>query len=201
MYFVLTNRNYDMTTKIDPDIFHRIKEGDVLSFNKLFDTYYTSLCFFAVKFLADIDISRSLVQQLFVDLWMKRDKLDTIRSVKSYLYTSVRNRCIDQLRLKQNTLEMSSEFEDITRIPFHDLVEEAEINDLINNSVNQLPEKCREIFILCRYEGLRYTDVAQKLNLSVKTVEMQMGIALRRLRESIKRYQIVGLAIYFIKKK
>jgi len=190
-----------MADKIDPDIFQKIKHGDVNSFNCLFDTYYSCLCLFAVKYLNDLDISRSLVQQLFVDLWVKREKMDTVWSVKSFLYTSVRNRCIDHLRVQKRTMKMTAAVEEVTQIPFHDLIEEAELNDLINKSINQLPEKCREIFILCRNEGLKYADVAKRLDLSVKTVEMQMGIALKKLRECLKGYQIIGLAILIFSKK
>ena len=190
-----------MGDKINSDIFLYIKKGDVISFNRLFDTFYTSLCLFAVKYLGDLDVSRSLVQQLFVDLWVKREKMDTVWSVKSFLYTSVRNRCIDHLRRQKKTIELTSAVEEMSQIPFRDLIEEAELDDLINKSVNHLPEKCREIFILCKYEGLTYSDVAQRLNLSVKTVEMQMGIALKKLRKGLKGYQFIGLVIFIFSKK
>jgi RNA polymerase sigma-70 factor (ECF subfamily) len=81
------------------------------------------------------------------------------------------------------------------------LVEEAELNDRINASINQLPEKCREIFLLCRFEGLKYAEIAKKLNISVKTVEMQMGIALKKLRENLSDYQMINLLVFVSSKK
>jgi RNA polymerase sigma-70 factor (ECF subfamily) len=148
-----------------------------------------------------MDLSRSLVQQLFVDLWVKREKIEVTSSVKSYLYRSVKNRCIDYLRKEKNTSEISEAVEKLNQMPFRDLVEEAELNDRISKSINQLPEKCREIFLLCRFDGLKYAEIAQKLNISVKTVEMQMGIALKKLRESLSDYQMINLLVFIYSKK
>lgn len=185
----------------DPEIFQRIKKGDEEAFSRLFDGYYSSLCFFAAKFLKDLDLARSLVQQVFVDLWLNREKVEEIRSVKSYLFRSVKNRCIDHLRKEKINIAMSVPAFDFNQIPFRDLVEEAELNDRINASINQLPEKCREIFLLCRFEELKYAEIAQKLNISVKTVEMQMGIALKKLRESLSDYQMINLLVFIFSKK
>jgi RNA polymerase sigma-70 factor, ECF subfamily len=190
-----------MTVITDPNIFQHIRKGDEAAFSRLFDGYYAALCFFAAKYLGDMDLSRSLVQQVFVDLWVKREKTDIAISVKSYLYRSVKNRCIDHLRKERNTSEISKSVENFSQMPFRDLVEEAELNDRINASINKLPEKCREVFLLCRFEGLKYAEIAQKLNISVKTVEMQMGIALKKLRESLSDYQMINLLVFVHSKK
>lgn len=185
----------------DPEIFLQIKKGDEAAFSRLFDGYYSALCFYAGKYLGDMDQSRSLVQQLFVDLWLNKDKVEIKQSVKSYLFRSVKNRCIDHLRKEKINIGISAPAYDLNQIPFRDLVEEAELNDRINASINKLPEKCREVFLLCRYEGLKYAEIAQKLNISVKTVEMQMGIALKKLRESLSDYQMINLLVFVFSKK
>jgi RNA polymerase sigma-70 factor, ECF subfamily len=185
----------------DPRIFQLIRKGDEASFNRLFNGYYASLCLFAAKYVGDMDLSRSLVQQVFVDIWVKREKIDITWSTKSYLYRSVKNRCIDYLRKEKITTEISKSVENLNQMPFRDLVEEAELNDLINKSINKLPEKCREIFILCRFEMLKYAEIAQKLNISIKTVEMQMGIALKRLRENLSDYKMINLFVFMYSKK
>lgn len=167
----------------------------------LFDKYYVALCLFAAKYLADIDLSRSLVQQVFMDFWTNRENVVISTSVKSYLYKTVRNRCIDVIRKEKDTILFSESIENINQIPFRDLVEEAELNDRINASINQLPEKCREIFLLCRFEGLKYSEIAVRLGISVKTVEMQMGIALKRLREYLSDYLMLTLLALIIPKK
>lgn len=178
-----------MDNQSDPHIFQLIRQGDADAFSRLFDQYYALLCYFAARYLKDTDQARSLVQQLFVDLWMKREKIKITASVKSYLFHSVKNRCIDYLRKEKTTAELTSSITDLNETPFHDLVEEAELNELVINSINKLPEKCREIFILCKYEGLKYAEIASKLNISIKTVEMQMGIALKKLRNYLSDYQ------------
>jgi len=148
-----------------------------------------------------MDLSRSLVQQVFVDLWVKREKLNVHSSPKSYLYHSVKNRSIDYLRKEKKNIPVNESCENIELIPFRDLVEEAELNDKINIAINKLPDKCREIFILCRFENLKYSDIAKKLNISVKTVEMQMGIALKKMRDNLSDYQIINLIIFLHPKK
>jgi len=190
-----------MTDISDTHIFRRIKQGDEAAFSRLFDEYYVSLCYFANKFIGDMDISRSVVQQVYVDLWEKREKIDILWSVKSYMFHAVNNKSIDYLRKNKNTVTLTDKEGDTRQIPFRDLVEESELNDRINNSINQLPEKCREIFLLCRFEGLKYSEIAERLHISVKTVEMQMGIALKKLRESLSDYQMINLLAYIYSKK
>lgn len=190
-----------MTGFPDSHIFEKIKNGDDLAFNQLFDAYYSSLCFFANKYVSDLDLARSLVQQVFVDLWTKRQKLNIHFSPKSYLFQSVKNRAIDYLRKERQSIPISEIHENSQSQAFHDLVEEAELNARINASINQLPEKCREIFILCRFEGLKYSEIAEKLDISIKTVEMQMGIALKKIRNNLTDYQIINLLVFVYAKK
>lgn len=180
---------------------NRNRKSDETDFNKLFDTYYVSLCYFADKYLNDLDQSRSLVQEVFVDVWTKREKLSIGGSAKSYLYTAVKNRCIDFLRKKKNTTPISDDESSGSEVPFRDLVEEAELNKRINDAIGELPEKCREVFGLCRFEGLKYAEIADKLHISVKTVEMQMGIALKKLRAKLSDYQMFSLLVFVESKK
>ncbi len=190
-----------MVKLIEPNIFDKIKSGDEIAFSKLFDEQYPLLCFFCDGYIADIDKARSLVQQVFVDLWIKREKLNITHSIKSYMYNAVRNKTIDFLRQQKNTIQITAKIENTQKIPFQNIIQEAEINNRINNSINQLPEKCREIFILCRFEGLKYKQVAEKLNISIKTVEMQMGIALKKLRKSLHGSKSINLFAILISKR
>ena len=186
---------------IDQNIFNKIKTGNETAFSELFEKYYSSLCFFCYDYIADMDKARLLVQQVFVDLWIKRKKLNVTQSIKPYMYCAVRNKSIDYIRQHKNTIQINEIIENTQETPFQNLIQEAEINNKINASINQLPEKCREIFILCRIEGLKYKQVAHKLNISVKTVEMQMGIALKKLRENLSNQKSINLFTIFISKK
>lgn len=179
----------------------QIKRGDEKAFSQLFDEYYSALCFYSNKLLFDMDLSRSLVQQFFVDFWINRDRLNVKYSLKSYLYHSIRNRTIDYLRKLKKEEEAMKYMVLDSNEPFHDLIEEAEINDRINRGLNSLPERCREIFIMSRFEQMKNKEIATRLNISVKTVEMQISIALKRLRENLRNLSIIQLLIVQFKKK
>jgi len=181
-------------------LFAEIRKGNEEAFNKAFDLYYSRLCFFADKILHDFDLSRSLVQQVFVDLWIKRDRL-LVTSLQAYLYNSTRNAALDVLKHKKVESRYLSSLEQNESVVVTDLMEEAELADRINSAIQNLPEKCREIFLLCRFDGLKYAEIADRLNISVKTVEMQVSIALKRLRKELSDYQMIQLLSFFIPKK
>ena len=184
------------------DNISHIKFGNESAFNKLFDEYYKPLCFFCNSYILDFDKARSLVQEVFVEIWIKKEKLKISTSIKNYLYTAVKNKSIDYLRTQKTNIQISDFIEEKLKIPFRDLVQEAEIKNKLNKGIDELPEKCREIFLLCRFEGLKYKEIAEKLNISVKTVEMQMGIALKRLRSKLSDYKSFNFfAFLFIEKK
>ncbi len=178
----------------------KIALGEEGSFTKVFDSYYTQLCYYADKFIHDSDESRSLVQQVFVDLWIKRHKLVIEQSLKAYLFTAVKNYSLDHLKHKLVETKYLQEVPTASVSYDTDLIEEAELNARINSAIEELPEKCREIFMLCRFEELRYTDIAQKLGISIKTVEMQMGIALKKLRAKLTDNQNIQILLYLFSK-
>ena len=181
--------------------YQKLNGLDESEFCYMFEKYYRPLCFFCNIFLKDLDISRSVVQQVFVEIWIKKNKLNINTSIKTYLYTSVKNKAIDYIRTQKPKLEISAALHEIPETPFQDLMAEAELKERINMAIDMLPEKCREIFVLCRYEELKYKQVADKLNISLKTVEMQMGIALKKLRKNLTDYKHINLFALFFSKK
>lgn len=189
-----------MTQEKGHILFDEIRKGNEEAFNKAFDLYYSRLCFFADKMLHDFDLSRSVVQQVFVDLWIKREKL-RIESLQSYLFQSVRNAVFDVLKHRKVESQYLSTLEKEEPGQLADLMEEAELADRINKAIQKLPEKCREIFVLCRFEELKYAEIASRLNISVKTVEMQISIALKKLRSELTDYQTIQLLTFIFPKK
>ena len=170
------------------NIFRRIREDDREAFKSLFDTYYASLCHYASHYLNDDSLSEEVVQELFVKIWEKRKSLDIDTSVKSYLFRAVRNGCLNQIqhdkvvKLHANKLKEALTTDD----PADDYLITPEMILRLEEGINSLPEKRREIFRLSREEGLKYREIAEKLNISVKTVEAQMGLALQTLRSKIR---------------
>jgi len=179
----------------------KISQGDEQSFTRIFDRYYLVLCYYADQFIHDTDESRSLVQQVFVDLWMKRNKIVIQQSIKAYLYKTVKNQALDYLKHKNVESKYLNKVQSDSEVFDTNLIEEAELNTRITSAIDNLPEKCREIFVLCRFDELHYRDIASRLGISIKTVEMQMGIALKKLRSQLTEHQNILLMLYVFSKK
>jgi len=167
---------------------------DSSSFEELFRSYFTPLMLFARKILVDEDDAREVVHKVFIALWEKRDKLDLNTSLKSYLFTSVHNRSLNLLRDRkkfsdEELPEVAGNWDVSTQI------EAMELEEKIRETIQSLPDKCRQIFELNRFEGLKYSEIAQELNISVKTVENQMSKALKILREKLMHYLILLLCL------
>ncbi len=167
---------------------------DLPSYEKLFRELFKPLCSLAMKYLGDLDEARNLVHEVFITVWEKFDSLPPDTNYKSYLFTSVRNRCLNYLRDKKNHLPL----EKLAESKFSETntqLETAELEKEIELAINSLPEKCRQIFELNRMEGLKYAEIAEKLGISVKTVEAQMSKALSVLRDHLKEFLTL---IFFI---
>jgi RNA polymerase sigma-70 factor (ECF subfamily) len=185
----------------DSALLQKISLGDEESFAGVFDRYYPGLCYYADKIIHDSDESRSLVQEVFVEFWMKRNKLVIKQSLKAYLFESVRNGSLDYLKHKLVETKYLRDAPHESASFDLNLIEEAELNARINSAIESLPAKCREIFMLCRFEELRYSEIAQKLGISIKTVEMQMGIALKKLRSKLTDIQNIRILLFLFSKK
>lgn len=141
--------------------------------------------------MKDFETAKELVQDAFITLWEKRDTIDTGRSVKSYLTTIIFNRCQNYLRdhrkFNSDILEIENLLEFSENVA-SDFLVEAELAGAIKAAIDELPEKCREIFLLNRYENLKYHEIADRLQLSQKTVEAQMSKALQHMRLRLAEY-------------
>ncbi|WP_163175844.1 RNA polymerase sigma factor [Bacteroides sp. 51] len=199
----------------DFELFNRIKLRDRAAFDTLFRKYYTPLCRFSFATCLSKEDAEENVQDMFVHLWEKAPTLEVTASIKAYLYTSVRNHTLNAIRKRQTELchiesgtGESGESGEAPEPGFYaggepeweagGSASEAEIARLIQSGVELLPEKCREIFVLCKQEGLTYDEIATYLNVSGKTVDNQMRIALRKLREYLRPKLQKILAIVFL---
>ena len=176
----------------DQKIIDEIKRGNLKTFELLFKKLYAGLCNYANKYINDLDVSEEIVQELFYKLWEKRNTLNINVSLKSYLYRSVYNGCLQYLNHK--TVELK--YENYSKNQNNDYVRDAsdhvklqELYEIINKTLDALPERCSKIFKLNRFEGLRYWEIAEKLSLSIKTIEANMGRALKLFRKNLKEYR------------
>ena len=168
-----------------------LSEGDITAFEMLFRNYYQPLCNYAYTFLQDKEDAEEIVQSTFLLVWEKRETLAIRTSVKPYLYAMVRNACLNVLKHEKIKQRFAGE-EIALGERVHDNVsntlESNELEYRIKIAMNVLPEQCRMVFKLSRFEELKYAEIAEQLNISVKTVENHMGKALRIMREQLKDY-------------
>ena len=164
---------------------------DKPAFEDLFRSLFQGLVLFALKYVPDQDTAKEIVHNVFLNLWEKREKVDSSSSLKSYLFTSVHNRCLNFIRDEKKFDRDESHIERLDSTQFADgtdRLEEQELEQRIFDALQALPEKCREVFTLSRFEELKYAEIAEKLHISVKTVEAQMSKALKILREKLADY-------------
>lgn len=166
-------------------------------FEQLFREYFSSLCNFALGYVNDLDTAKEIAQEVFINLWDKKDSITSDKSVKAYLFTSVRNRCLNYIRdhKKFRSYVLDVEIEENKEVFENDSITQAETLDKIQQAIDKLPEKCRQVFELSRFEELKYKEIAEKLGISIKTVEVQISKALKILREELKELIISILLI------
>ncbi len=166
--------------------FAPIAAGDRTAFEALFRLHYRALCAFAMGYLKDADQAEDLVQDLFFRLWLDRGKVTITTSAKAYLYASVRNRCLNAVKAGSRLRVLNEEVHDRPQDDDRTEDEHTERIARVQAAVEALPEERRKVFKLSRYEGLKYHEIAERLGISVKTVENQMGSALKTLRTELK---------------
>ncbi len=165
--------------------------GNITDFEMLFRTYYQPLCKYAYTFLQSREDAEEVVQATFAQLWEKRDELAIRTSIKPYLYATVRNSCLNAL--KHEKVRQRYAGEEMARAGNSEnsvahMVVSRELEQHIHLALEALPEQCRMVFKLSRFEAMRYSDISRELNISVKTVENHMGKALRLMRERLREY-------------
>jgi len=144
---------------------------------------------FAYQYVEDHDISEDIVQEVFSKIWNNSEEIDIRTNVKSYLFGAVRNACLNHLRHeKVKEIHIREARHEV--IDGEAFLEMDELQQKINTALDQLPEKRRQIFELSRFEGKKYYEIAEELNISVKTVETQMSRALKVMREVLSTYLI-----------
>jgi len=176
-----------------------LRRGKQAALEQIFHQYYEGLGRYAMRFLTDPEEARDLVQAIFVRLWEKRNELPTPLNLGGYLHTAVRNACLNRLehykvRLAHQTHESQRPIQ--TDHTPQDFLEAHETAERIRQSLALLPERCREAFLLTRREGLSYREVGERMGISPKTVEVQVGKALKLLRTHLGDTLLILLILW-----
>lgn len=174
--------------KSDSEIIRRIRNGDKQEFEILFRSSYVSLVRYAKSLLRDHDTAEEIVQDLFFRLWQDREKLNIESSLNGYLFRSVHNRSLHYIEHQQvvsrHAGEAAARAPSVSE-PVTEAIYYSELQAKVAAVLERLPERCRMIFRMSRFEGLKYNEIAEKLAVNVKTVEADMGKALREFRKAL----------------
>ncbi len=177
-----------------------VQSGDNSAFRKLFIKYYPTLCEYAAMYVGDYD-SEDLVQRLMIYIWEERENICVETSIKTYLFKSVKNRCLNSIRDKKT----HSKIHTIIREEMGDCLEDpdyysgiGELSEKINEAISSLPENYRETFELSRFGDTTNKKLAEMLAVSEKTIEYRISQSLKILRVKLKDYLPVGFIFFLL---
>lgn len=172
------------------------------AYESLFKTWYEPLCQYAYSILKNVHESEDAVQKVFYNLWDERDEMEINGSIKSYLYRAVHNTSLNRIKHWKVQASHQSEVlhsENYIHNEVYENIIGQELSDKIQSAIETLPPKCKEVFILSRYDMLSYKEIALKLDISTNTVENQISKALKMLRQILKEFLPVILLYYLLK--
>ncbi len=190
-------RGADLAAARDREWVARIRQGDVVAFEAMYRVYKNDLGGFVESYVRSRETAEEIIQDLFVRLWEQRELWEFPGPLNTYLFRAARNRAISYLRrervetqfLERTARELAAEPDSRKGITVDESVRLQEVEAAVDRAVDALPERCQEVFRLNRYHGLSYAEVAQVMQISVKTVEVQMGRALTALRKRLAEWR------------
>ncbi len=177
--------------RIQERLIKGLKVGDKKVFEEIYRLYFVPLSYYCAAYTGTMEDAEEIVQSVFLKLWIKRDDIIIESSLKAYLYKAVQNEAINLLnhnKVKKKYEHHIDELNKNTNENVQHKMEKEELERIIKRAMLRLPKKRRRIFEMSRFEGLKYSEIAERLSLSVKTVEAQMSKALKSLRKSLKDY-------------
>ena len=182
----------------DQKLIQLIAQGNELAFSQLFDKYWKSLSNAAYKVLKDREAAHDIVQEIFVDLWSKRASL-SVEYVSAYLHTAVKYRVINYIQ-KHEVPMLSLDFVDGFKNlnPTEELINLQELDEQLGQLINELPEQCGKVFRMSRFDYMSNKEIAQQLNLSVRTVENHIAHAIRLLRPKVNSALLILLLACYL---
>uniref|UniRef100_UPI0032173EA5 RNA polymerase sigma-70 factor n=1 Tax=uncultured Draconibacterium sp. TaxID=1573823 RepID=UPI0032173EA5 len=198
--------NYN-TNSLNEFLFIRFKKGDELAFEHIFKELYNKLVGFCIQFVNDREEAKGIAQEAFVNLWFNRNKIVKVTGIQAFLYTSAKSACLKHIRHQQivkkysdsklNEIEKQLQIESLDNLDLNAL-EYVELNELIKQSIENLPEKSRVVFEKKRFEGKTNKEIAEELGISIKSVEANMTRALKALKANLAEYLPLFLVLIIL---
>jgi RNA polymerase sigma-70 factor, ECF subfamily len=178
----------------------QFKTGDLAAFELVFKEYHRPLVNYATTIVKDADESEDIVQQVFITVWNKRSTIDIHTSIRSFLYKAVYNACLNKIKQQAVRKNYAKEIQlNHGNVSTDAGIQQKELQQKIDEAIEELPEQCGRIFKMSRFDNLKYQEIADTMTLSVKTVENQMGKALKLMREKLKEY-LPYIVLFIIKR-
>ncbi|SHF80557.1 RNA polymerase sigma-70 factor, ECF subfamily [Mariniphaga anaerophila] len=188
---------------ISPE-FLLFKAGNEKVFDKIFRINYNKVTGFCNQFIFDLDKSKSITQEAFLKLWLNRDKVQTENGIYSFLYTAAKTECLNYLRHKKIEKKyLQKSIEEKEYLLTHDIIKSfnfdeihfTELEKAIQKAIEELPDRCREVFLKSRSEGKKNREIAEELGIAVKSVETNMTRALKILRKRLAEFLTVLIVL------
>jgi RNA polymerase sigma-70 factor, ECF subfamily len=176
---------------VNEEVLAKLQNGDHNAFETIFKAMYAPLCSYARLHLSDSDEAEEIVQTILIKLWEKRKTLDIKTNLNAYLYAAVKNHCLNQFKHQKVRKDHAAHHLHVVKnhaSTTDELLSSKEIQIRIDLAVGSLPDQCRNVFVLSREHEMKYSEIAEKLGISIKTVEAHMGKALKILRDNLKDY-------------
>ncbi len=177
----------------DEHILSLLASNDEKSIDLLFDKYYTYLCNVIYRVINDSDYAEDIVQEIFMDIWKKREKINVQTSLRAYLRRAAVNRSLNHIRKQRMKFDDDEDAVldiESSTIDGQTTMEKNELERRIHESIDALPPKCKLVFSMSRFENMSYQEIADALGISIKTVENQISKALRILRSAVQSYLV-----------
>ena len=185
--------------QIEIEILKGIQSANQKSFGYLIQLYFNPITLYAKSIVLDAELAKEIVQDVFLKIWDNRDSLEIKTSLKAYIYQMTHNLCIDHLRNRANKRNLNLiSYDDLKlRLEIFELEDHDSLFDklfteqmeaAIHHAIEELPEQCREVFILSRYESLSYPQISKELNISLSTTKTQMVRAMHKLKDALKDF-------------
>jgi RNA polymerase sigma-70 factor (ECF subfamily) len=183
---------------IEKNVLENLRKGDSKAFESVFKFWYEPLVNFADEYISDLESARNIVQTIFMKLWEKHELVDPTSNLKSYLYMAARNACLSHIRhmkvenayfqkALKNSEDLQLNYEALEELNI-DQIDFQKLETIIQETIDSLPERCREVFLMSRLHDMKNREIAEKLDITVKAVEANITRALTKLRENTSQY-------------
>ena len=172
-----------MSNTTDEKLIEAIRKDDYVSYNKLFERYYGRLCQYVYSLLMDKNDTEDVVQELFLNIWKNRERIEIKENVGGYLYKMAKHLALNHLRSKVYFNNLS---ETQDQLSYEDNLVESEFRIALYGCIDHLPDRCKEVLLLHRIKGLKQKEISEKLDISVKTIKNQIWTSLQKLRRCLE---------------